>query len=152
MDIKDIIQESNRTTLQSELGRETVAQAELSSSDVNVEPNPKDNCTEIVTGMFTTNNYCAENVTGMFTINNGEESAKIKCSGSTPGSNVGIECESDKYSYDENSEVKYFGSQPKKKYRLDRPKNDADLPKKNSEGPDIGKHAKVYFGKDYGRE
>ena len=149
-DANNIIQESNRPTLQPELGRVTAAQAELSSSDVNVEPNPKENCTEIVTGMFTTNNYCAENVTGMFTINNGEESAKIKYFGNTPGTNVGIDYESDKYSYDENSEVKYFGSQPKKKYRLDRTKNDTDLPKKNSEGPHIGKNAKVYFGKDYG--
>ena len=141
---------NNRTVLQLELGRVTAAQAELSSSNVNVEPNPKENCTEIVTGMFTTNNYCAENYTGMFTINNGEESAKIKYFGSTPGSNVGIEYESNKYSYDKNSEVKYFGSQPKKKYRSDWTKNNADLPKKSSEGPDIGKHAKVYFGKDYG--
>ena len=89
-------------------------------------------------------------MTGMFTINNGTESAKIKYVGSTPGSNDGIEYESNKYRYDNNSEVKYFGSQPKKKYRLDRTRNDADLHTNNSEGPDFGKHAKVYFGKDYG--
>ena len=86
----------------------------------------------------------------MFTINNGEESAKIKYSGSTPGSNYGIEYESNKYSYDENSEVKYFGSQPRKKYWLDRPKNDADLHPNNSEEPDFEKNANIYFGKDYG--
>ena len=55
---------------------------------MNVEPNAKEKCTEIVTGIFTMNNYCAENVTGMFTINNGKESAKINYLGSTPGSNV----------------------------------------------------------------
>ena len=113
VDVNDIIQESNnRPTVQSELGRVTSAPTELGSSNVNVDP--KENCTEIVTGMFTTDNYCAENVTGTFTINNGEESAKIKYFGSTPGSNVGIEYESGKYSYDKNSEVKYFGSQAKK--------------------------------------
>ena len=133
---------------------------------MNLEPNLKENCTEIVTDVFTMNNYCAENVTGMFTINNGKESAEIKYFGNTPRPNdrieyestkysyddkrpkVGIEYETNKYSYDENSEVKYFGSQPRKKYRLDRTKNDADL--QNYEGPDIGKNAKVHFGKDYG--
>ena len=148
-DASNIIQESNRSTLQSELGRVTAVQAELSSSDLNVEPNPKENCTEIVSGMFTTNNYCAENVTGIFTINNGKESAKIKYFGSTPGSNDRIEYESNKYSYDENSEVKYVGSQPRKKYQLDRPKNDANLHPNNLEESDFGKNAKVYVGKDY---
>ena len=38
----------------------------------------------------------------------------------------------------------------KKIYRLDRTKNDADLHTNNSEGPDFGKHAKVYFDKDDG--
>ena len=56
MKSKDIIKESNnnRPTLQSELGRVTEAQAELSSSDVNVDP--KETCAEIVTGVFTMNN------------------------------------------------------------------------------------------------
>ena len=37
-----------------------------------------------------------------------------------------------------------------KKYSSDRTKNDADLHSNNSEGPDIGKNAKVYYGKNYG--
>ena len=86
----------------------------------------------------------------MFTINNYEESAEIKDFGNTPRSKHRTEHESNKYSYDENSEVKYFGSQPKKKYRSDRTKNDADLHSKNAKGPDFGRHANVYFGKDYG--
>ena len=64
MDVNDIIQESNnnRPTLQSELERVTAASIELSSSGVNV--NPKETCTEIVTGIFTMNSY--------------EENAKIR--------------------------------------------------------------------------
>ena len=95
-----------------------------------------------------------------------KEGAEIKYFGNSPRSNDGIQYESTKYSYDDkrlndginyesnkysynkNYEVKYFGSQPKNKYWLNRTKNGGNLPKKNSEGPYFKKHAKVYSGRD----